>query len=49
MKEVIKIKLNIIDDFENHPFQVRNDESLKELADSIRENGLLNPLVVRKK
>ena len=49
MKEVIKIKLNNIDDFENHPFQVRNDESLKELTDSIRENGLLNPLVVRKK
>lgn len=49
MKEVIKIKLNNIDNFENHPFQVRNDESLKELTDSIRENGLLNPLVVRKK
>ena len=45
MKEVTKIKFNNIDDFENHPFQVRNDESLKELTDSIRENGLLNPYI----
>lgn len=44
-----KISLDLIDDFNNHPFKVIEDESLKELADSINENGLLEPLVVRKK
>lgn len=49
MKEIVKIKLNDIDSFENHPFKVIKDDSLNELIASIRENGLLNPLVVRKK
>ena len=44
-----KISLELIDDFNNHPFKVVEDESLKELADSINENGLLEPLVVRRK
>jgi len=44
-----KISLDLIDDFNNHPFKVIEDESLKELADSINENGLLEPLVVRRK
>lgn len=49
MKEIVKIKLNNIDSFENHPFKVNQDDSLNELITSIRENGLLNPLIVRKK
>lgn len=49
MKEIIKIDLRKIDSFKEHPFRVENDESLKELRNSIKENGLLNPLVVRKK
>ena len=44
-----KISLDLIYDFNNHPFKVNDDESLKELADSINENGLLEPLVVRRK
>ncbi len=49
MSDIKKIKLEDIDTFENHPFKVNNDESLQELAESIRINGLLNPLTVRKK
>ncbi len=49
MKEIVKIKLSDIDSFENHPFKVSKDDSLNELITSIRETGLLNPLVVRKK
>ena len=49
MKEIIKINLSLIDSFKNHPFRVENDESLNELRMSIKENGLLNPLVVRRK
>ena len=49
MKKVIKIDLRMIDSFKNHPFRVEKDESLNELRNSIKENGLLNPLVVRRK
>lgn len=49
MKEIVKIKLSDIDSFKNHPFKVNKDDSLQELITSIRENGLLNPLVVRRK
>lgn len=49
MKEIIKVKLKDIDNFMNHPFLVVQDDSLSQLSTSIKENGLLNPLVVRKK
>ena len=49
MKKVKKIDLRMIDSFKNHPFRVEKDESLNELRNSIKENGLLNPLVVRRK
>lgn len=32
-----------------NPFLVNEDESLEQLVISIKENGLLNPLIVRKK
>ena len=47
MKEVKKIPIDKIDSFENHPFMVRDDESIKELVISIKENDLLNPIIVR--
>ena len=49
MKELKQIKLDLIDSFKDHPFKVKKDESFKELIDSIRENGLLEPLLVRLK
>ena len=47
--KVESIKLSNIDSFENHPYKVKNDVSLKELANSIKNNGLLNPILVRPK
>ena len=35
MESIVKIKISQIDDFENHPFLVNDDDSLKELAQSI--------------
>ncbi len=32
--------------FENNPFEVRNDEEMKSLIESIREYGILTPLIV---
>lgn len=49
MNKLEKIEISKIDTFKNHPFLVNNDDSLKELAQSIKDNGLLNPLIVRKK
>ena len=34
--------------FENHPFKVLDDEKMDELVDSIKENGILTPVIVRK-
>ena len=31
----------------NHPFKVTEDDKLRTLAESIRENGLLHPIIVR--
>lgn len=47
MSELKKIKLDKIISFKNHPFQVNNDDSMKDLVESIKTNGLLNPLIVR--
>jgi ParB family chromosome partitioning protein len=49
MSDIKKIKIEDIDEFKNHPFNVNQDESLNELAVSIKENGLLNPIIVRPK
>ena len=46
---LVKINLNDIDSFEGHPFSVNKDDSLKELVHSIKLNGLLVPIVVRRK
>lgn len=46
---IVKINLNDIDTFKEHPFLVNNDESFMDLVKSIKENGLLHPLIVRKK
>lgn len=36
-----------ISDFPNHPFKVRMDESMMELVDSVKERGVLSPVLVR--
>lgn len=45
--KIIKIKIQDIDPFENHPFRVKKDDSFYELKDSIKTSGLLEPLLVR--
>lgn len=45
---VAEIALALIDPFPGHPFQVRDDEEMERLTESIAENGVLVPLTVRK-
>lgn len=48
MKEQVQeIKLTELRPFQNHPFYVRDDESLQALCDSIWEYGVLSPLLAR--
>ena len=49
MSEIKKIKMKDIVTFKNHPFKVEDNESLNELVQSIKENGLLNPIIIRPK
>ena len=41
------IKLEDLKPFEDHPYKVIENESMTELTDSIKEHGILNPLLVR--
>ncbi len=42
-----EIEIERIHAFPNHPFKVLDDERMDTLVDSIRENGILNPVIVR--
>lgn len=46
---VMDIPLAEISDFPNHPFKVRMDESMMDMADSVRQYGVLVPGLVRPK
>ena len=43
------MKLNTIDDFTQHPFKVLENEELQEMSESIKETGILSPVLVREK
>lgn len=47
MRKLVKLELWGIVPFKNHPIKVERDESFKELLESIKNNGLLEPLLVR--
>ena len=42
-----EIEIGRIHAFPNHPFKVLDDEKMDTLVDSIRKNGILNPVIVR--
>ena len=43
------IPLELLDDFPNHPFKVRDDEDMLKLIESVSERGVLVPAIVRPK
>lgn len=45
--KLMNIKIEKFHPFENHPYKVLDDESMKELVGSIKEYGLLNRIIVR--
>jgi ParB family chromosome partitioning protein len=41
------IPISSIQPFRNHPFKVMDDDRMKELVQSVKDNGILNPVLVR--
>ena len=48
-EKIVSIPIDKISDFKNHPFHVTMDEDMLKLIDSIKENGILIPALVRPK
>lgn len=48
-EKVMDIPLSEISDFPNHPFKVKTDEAMLEMADSVKQYGVLVPGLVRPK
>ena len=48
LREITEIAIAELYDYKNHPFKVLDNEQMKELKDSIRENAILNPVLVRR-
>lgn len=49
LPKIYDIPLDLIDDFPDHPFKVRMDEDMQQLIGSIREQGLITPVILRPK
>ena len=48
-EKVMDIPISEISDFPNHPFKVKADEAMMEMAESIKQYGVIIPCVVRPK
>lgn len=49
LEKIVSIPIDKISDFKSHPFHVTMDEDMLKLIDSIKENGILIPALVRPK
>ena len=49
MKTPEMIQVDKLRTFENHPYKVEENEEMEMLTQSIKENGILSPLIVRPK
>ncbi len=46
---ITEISVSALIDFKNHPFKVKNDEKMADMIESIKEYGVLTPIIVRPK
>ena len=49
LPRIVDIPMELVDDFPDHPFKVRMDEDMQQLVESIRERGMITPVILRKK
>ena len=43
----IMIPIDKIEDFPNHPYQVKDNDEMREFAENIKANGVVMPVIVR--
>ena len=48
-EKVLDVPLTEIDDFPDHPFQVRNDEAMQSMVESVKAVGIQTPAIARQK
>ncbi|MBQ1327573.1 MAG: ParB/RepB/Spo0J family partition protein [Eubacterium sp.] len=46
-EQIVMVPVKQIHEFKNHPFKVLDDEDMKKTIDSIREYGVLVPVIIR--
>lgn len=49
LPKIYDIPLSEIDDFPDHPFQVKMDEDMDQLVESVKERGVITPAILRRK
>ena len=49
ISKIRDIPINLIDEFPNHPFKVRDDEDMQRLVESVKERGVITPATVMEK
>ena len=47
MKDMQKLDVTKLREFENHPYKVKHDDEMEMLVESIKEHGVLSPIIVR--
>lgn len=47
LEKVQNLRLSELFSFKNHPFQIRDDEEMQKMVDSIKDHGVLTPAIVR--
>ena len=48
-EKIEEIEIDLLDTFKDHPFKVLKNDDLSKLEESIKVNGVLEPIIVRKK
>ena len=46
---ILEIPLDQIDDMPNHPYKVRMDEDMEALVESVKNHGIITPVILRQK
>ena len=49
LPHIYDIPIELIDDFPDHPFKVRDDEDMMQLVESVQERGIITPVTLRPK
>ncbi len=47
--QILDVKISSLRPFEGHPYKVQDNADMEELVESIRENGVLTPIIARYK